>query len=162
MRDVELVLRWFSYRNFAPKYNGVLKDFLDQTTKFFNANWDSLKDDLSSQSSEFEASLAATRAIFGERDELRKWNGSNFENRINRAVFDVMTYYFADEKIRLAALNKAAEVKSAFQKECENNRDFLSSLETTTKSIDANRTRFSYWAQALSRVTGVAVQSPMQ
>jgi hypothetical protein len=33
MRDVELVLRYFAYRNFAAQYDGNLKKFLDSTTE---------------------------------------------------------------------------------------------------------------------------------
>jgi len=43
MRDVELVLRYYAYRNMARDYNGDLKDFLDRTTKIYNERWASLK-----------------------------------------------------------------------------------------------------------------------
>ncbi|MEW9808800.1 hypothetical protein ABUE31_22705, partial [Mesorhizobium sp. ZMM04-5] len=122
MRDVELVLRFFAYRNFIQNYSGDLKKFLDDTTKYFNENWDAENEKLSLQASDLDKSLIATRVIFGERAELRKWNGSMYEKRINRAVFDIMTYYFSEKTIRDAAVDKGAEIKIAFQKLCEENR----------------------------------------
>ncbi|WP_298808758.1 DUF262 domain-containing protein [uncultured Sphingomonas sp.] len=162
MRDVELVLRWFAYRNFAGAYNGDLKKFLDNTTSYFNKSWDATKDNLAEQAKELDAALGATRTIFGDRDELRKWNGRTYEKPINRAVFDIMTYYFSFPAVREEALKHSAELKAAFQYECDKNQDFLSSLEATTKSIDANRVRFGVWARVLTSVLGVAITSPME
>lgn len=162
MRDVELVLRWFAYKNFANEYGGELKRFLDETTLKFNKEWAQKRALLEKQAAEFDQSLAATRQIFGKEHELRKWNGNSFEKRINRAVFDIMTYYFSDKAIRTAAIQHAAQVKQAFQDECTDNQAFLSSLETTTKSIDANCMRFTTWAAILTRITGLPVIAPMK
>lgn len=162
MRDVELVLRWFAYKNFAGEYNGELKSFLDRATLHFNKNWNTSSEQLARQADEFENSLDTARAIFGDRDELRKWNGQSYEKPINRAVFDIMTYYFSDQATRDAAVAHAGDIKAAFQNECEGNRVFLSSLEATTKSIEANRVRFSVWAEILNRITGISVSSPIK
>lgn len=162
MRDVELVLRWFAYQNFAEKYNGQLKDFLDNATQDFNKNWNKVSALIIDQAEQFDLSLDATRMIFGVRDELRKWNGKAYEKPINRAVFDIMTYYFAKKEIREAAIIHAADVKKAFEQECDNNRSFLSAIEATTKSIEANKVRFSVWSRILSRITGLDIISPLR
>ncbi|MEW9838104.1 DUF262 domain-containing protein [Mesorhizobium marinum] len=161
MRDVELVLRFFAYRNFIQNYSGDLKKFLDDTTKYFNENWDAENEKLSLQASDLDKSLIATRVIFGERAELRKWNGSMYEKRINRAVFDIMTYYFSEKTIRDAAVDKGAEIKIAFQKLCEENRQFISAIESTTKSIEANAHRFRIWAATLSEILNLPIDSPI-
>lgn len=161
MRDVELVLRWFAYKNFAKNYNGELKTFLDRTTSQFNENWNAVKTSVVIQAAEFEKSLEATRQIFGKSGEIRKWNGSEYERPINRAVFDIMTYYFSDPTIRAEAIKNAAAVKKAFEDECDNNREFLTSLVATTKSINANKTRFKVWADILSKITGLPINSPI-
>ncbi len=161
MRDVELVLRYFAYRNFIRIYTGDLKRFLDDTTAKFNADWPNVKDEIYQQAKEFEKALKATREIFGERDELRKWNGKIYEKRINRAVFDIMTFYFSEEPIRKAAVEKREQVKGAFEELCAQNREFLSALETTTKSKEANRNRLSIWASQLSRVIDFPIVPPL-
>src|SRR6266436_10312195 len=68
--------------------------------------------------------------------------------RLNRAVFDILIYYFSDEAVRKSALAKKAKVKSAYEA-LSNNSAFIKSLETTTKSVDATRTRFLTWGQTL-------------
>lgn len=161
MRDVELVLRYFSYRNFADLYDGNLKKFLDETTKKLNSAWGDRSDDLRAQARGLDETLAAIREIFGERDECRKWNGREYEKPINRAVFDIMTYYLADPAVREAALTNGAGLKREFQRLCEEDRAFVSSVEQTTKSREANRTRFSTWARSLNRIAGTNVVSPI-
>ncbi|TRB03502.1 DUF262 domain-containing protein [Agrobacterium tumefaciens] len=161
MRDVELVLRYFAYRNFASRYSGDLKKFLDETTEIFNLEWSKSVAMLMEQGKSLEEALTSVRTIFGERDELRKWNGKTFERRINRAVFDIMAYYFSIPEIADASIAKSAQIKAEFQNLCEHNREFVASIESTTKSIDANRQRFGIWASALSAITGLDVRSPI-
>jgi hypothetical protein len=57
MRDVELVLRYFAYRNYIRNYSGDLKGFLDDTTKVLNADWPNVREKLLEQSNDFEKSL---------------------------------------------------------------------------------------------------------
>ena len=160
MRDVELVLRFFAYKNLASEYAGDLKEFLDNATKQFNRSWSKESEDLVLQAGELEAALKATRNIFGQRNELRKWNGKSYETRINRAVFDIMIYYFSISEIREAALQHSEAIKKQFQEQCSD-RFFLASLEATTKSKEANRVRFQTWASTLSAITGLKVASPI-
>ena len=94
MRDVELVLRYFSYRLFAGQYNGNLKHFLDHTAEFLNNNWSREHGTVDSMARGLEDAIEITRRIFGNKHEFRKWNGATYERRINRAVFDIMSYYF--------------------------------------------------------------------
>lgn len=161
MRDVELVLRYYAYKNMLASYTGDLKAFLDEATNAFNLRWSQAELMLREQGAALDQALEAIRQIFGERDELRKWNGSTFEKRINRAVFDIMVYYFSDPSIRSAALQKAEDVKVTFQELCEKNQDFIGALESTTKSKEANRVRFSVWAEALTNVLNIVVTSPL-
>ena len=160
MRDVELVLRYFAYANFAADYRGDLKKFLDFTTLNLNKNWAQVQERLDLQAEQFNAALVAVRTIFGERDELRKWNGVEFERKINRAVFDIMIYYLSIPDIRRAMLDKAPEIKEAFRHLCERNGNFRTALESTTKSMEANRTRFEAWANVVGRIINLPIRSP--
>src|SRR5258708_37710095 len=85
--------------------------------------------------------------------------GHNYETRFNRAVFDILIYYFSDEAVRKSALAKKAKVKSVYEA-LSNNSAFIKSLETTTKSVDATRTRFLTWGQTLGKALGVKVTLP--
>jgi len=146
MRDAELLLRHLAYKNFISDYSGNLKRFLDETTKRLNHTWDNMSARIENQANEYDNALQFTREIFGPRNYLRKWNGREYEKRINRAVVDIMTYYFSEEWIRDAAQTKKQNIERKFREMCERDATFLASLERTTKSIEANITRFRDWA----------------
>ncbi len=160
MRDVELVLRYFAYRNFAREYDGDLKRFLDNTTKRMNHDWPRVAGLLHEQADELDNALTRVREIFSDRNEVRKWNGRIYEKRINRAVFDIMSYYFSDPQIREASRGRERNIEDAFKRLCEVDRPFLASIEQTTKSREANRVRFLTWARVLSEVLERRVEAP--
>lgn len=160
MRDAELLTRWYALRYFAAEYTGDLKSFLDKSCETLNSQWVTTEAAVRSDLEQFELSVATAYKIFGE-SVFRKWAKGSYERLFNRAIFDVMTYYFGDPKIRDVAEANAPEVERAFKDLCEHNADFLSSVERTTKSIGATTTRLSVWADALSKVSGVKVTPPL-
>ncbi|MEL7686364.1 DUF262 domain-containing protein [Citromicrobium bathyomarinum] len=155
MRDAEILLRYISYRNFAEDYSGNLKQFLDETTRKFNENWEVSEDKVRNQMAEMEAAFAFTQKVFGKSDYLRKWNGEQFESRKNRAVFDIMLHWFSNDELRASLEGKEAEVVQAFKDLCESDPNFLAAIERTTKTTEANDWRFNKWADALSKISGV-------
>jgi hypothetical protein len=159
MRDVELLIRYYAYRNFVSDYPGNLKEFLDQTCKTLNVQWKHREGQLREQAEQLERAIKTVFKVFGPAGAFRKWDGTKFERSPNRAVFDVMTYYFSEPPLRKAARAASGDVKEAFKTLCGDDR-FRRSIETTTKSIEANSVRFSLWARTLSRVLGLKIQSP--
>jgi hypothetical protein len=159
MRDVELLVRFFAYKNFIGSYSGNLKDFLDSTCKELNKQWKTRQQELAGQARQLELSIKATFKIFAGV-AFRKWDGRAFERRLNRAVFDVMAYYFSEPTIRKAALSGRRQVREAFKDLCAKNERFRRSLETTTKSVEANMIRFSAWGRELNAVLGTKVRLP--
>jgi hypothetical protein len=161
MRDVELVLRYFAYKFFATEYGGNFKKFLDDATNKLNAQWRKDKERITDEASELEHALVFVRDIFGEGGASRKWTGDDYERRINRAVFDVLIYFFSDESIRKRAVKHKRRIENAFKRLCEDDEEFLSSIETTTKSQNANWTRFGTWAQSLNKILGTKLKNPI-
>lgn len=159
MRDAEIVLRFIAYKLYAPNYGGVLKQFLDDTTKSLNADWKKKQKLIEQVAGSLEDAINFTFEIF-EKSAMRKWNGEKFERPINRAVFDIMAYYFSNSNVREAAKGKGAEIVSRFKSLCTDDRDFLTSLESTTKSIEANSKRFATWGAALEDILGIKLAIP--
>lgn len=159
MRDVELFVRFFAFRKFLPRYNGNLKQFLDETCLSLNNNWHLEKASCHTSAAKLEAAIELTFEIFGKDGAFRKWTGDGFENRFNRAVFDVMIYYFADIKTKPTAA-VAKKIKSAFQQLCAEDTDFLKAIESTTKSIEATITRLEKWGDSLSEILRQKVKVP--
>lgn len=161
MRDTELALRFFAYHFFADLYTGNLKEFLDRAVENLNNDWENQKVAIVNAGAMMLRGLDAVRLVFGQKAELRKWNGQNYERRINRAVFDIMLFYLDDEKNIDDFVAHGEEIEAEFRRLCEEDRDFLNSIESTTKSQESNHIRFSTWASSLSKILGREIKSPL-
>lgn len=158
MRDVELFVRYIAFQYSLDTYTGNLKSFLDNECKQLNSKWTTDEPDIRHRAEQMETAIGVSYEIFGD-NAFRKYDGHNYETRFNRAVFDIITYYFAGEAMRKSALAKKAKVKTAYEA-LTTNAAFMKSIETTTKSVDAMRTRFHTWGQTLGKVLGVKVALP--
>ncbi|MGB5854621.1 MAG: DUF262 domain-containing protein [Oceanisphaera sp.] len=149
MRDSELLLRYLSLNNYLGQYTGNLKKFLDETCSKLNSEWNKLSQEIESQVVEFELAHEAVKSIFN-KNCYRKWTGGSYENRFNRAIYDIMTLSFSDKDVRQLAAGKEKLVENAFKELCSTNVDFKTSIETTTKSLGATHTRLSVWFKKLN------------
>jgi hypothetical protein len=57
MRDAELIVRYFAFRNFLPTYHGNLKAFLDETCATLNKDWKSFERTAEAQIKEMDSAL---------------------------------------------------------------------------------------------------------
>jgi hypothetical protein len=162
MRDVEIAIRFYAYKNFLSEYKGNLKQFLDDTCKKLNARWAKERVELEQQFDTMEEAISVTQKIFGPKYAFRKYANGVYETRINRAVFDIMLYFFSDKKIASLAQKKPDAVKQEFQDLCTNDNAFLSALETSTKIKTVVAKRMGAWAKALHTVTKIPVSSPLK
>jgi len=158
MRDVELFVRYIAFQYSLDTYNGNLKSFLDDECKRLNSRWATDEPDIRHKAEQMEAAINASYEIFGN-NAFRKYDGRSYETRFNRAVFDIIVYYFADDGIRKAGLAKKTKVKNAYEA-LSTNTAFVKSIETTTKSVDATRTRFRTWGQTLSNTLSINFTLP--
>lgn len=158
MRDVELFVRYIAFQYSLESYSGNLKKFLDDECQRLNQRWAVEEANVKQKATQMEEAISSAYEVFGE-NAFRKWDGKKFENRFNRAVFDITTYYFANERVRKRALSMRAKVNAGFQAVSEDPA-FLKSLETTTKSIGATATRFQLWGKRLMRTLGTQIDIP--
>jgi hypothetical protein len=153
MRDSELVLRFIAFDRAFDKYDGNLKKFLDDTTQFYETNWDSQGADLSDRFNRLNRALDASNQIFG-KTAFKKWLGNSYERRVNRAIFDAITRFFAETEIVNRSVAKASEVIAAYKDTCLDN-EFKDAIEKTTKSVPAMQTRIRLWGEQLAPVIGM-------
>jgi hypothetical protein len=153
MRDAELMVRYFGFVNFITSYNGNLKHFLDVTCKTLNGKWLTQKPMIEKQTQDLEGAFDTTFSIFTEKNAFRKWDAleGTYERRFNRAVFDVMTFYFCQPVVRKKLQGLEKQVEGDFKRICETNQEFVRSIETTTKSMDATVARLNIWGKALNK-----------
>lgn len=159
MRDVELVIRFFSFRNFIKHYTGKLKGFLDETSRALNEKWLDQHETIRKQAEELEEAILFTQEVFGEK-AFRKWVDGRFSSRFNRAVYDIMVYYFSIPDVRRELRKDLTQVESAFIELCEEDQDFLQSFEANASDLKKTVKRYQTWGEKLSTMVQVALPIP--
>lgn len=161
MRDVEIVIRFFANKYFLNNYDGNLKTHFDNTVKTLNDEWDNYKIKVTEDAKNFEKAISFTIKMYGNsKNSFSKWVDGSFQNNFNRAIFDIMVYYFSNPSILNCALDKQTEILNKFKDLCETDNEFLISFEHTTKSIKNTFKRLTTWGEALAEVLGTSMVIP--
>lgn len=162
MADVELAVRFLAFKDNEVIYQGDLKKFLDEICKKYNASFanPNIENDISVLLSQMNAAIDAGMTIFGESKFCRKVENGSYETRFNRAIFDVLVGMLSIPAFRVWALANRANFKAEYEK-LFLSENFRRSIETTTKSKESTRTRFTNAYQALSDASGVQLAIPL-
>lgn len=159
MRDIELVIRFFAFKYFISNYNGNLKKFFDETVEKLNNHWDQQEQGILNSSLELNNAIDFTYEVFGD-NAFRKWKDKMYQGRFNRAIYDIMVYYFSEPNIRNAAKGRYEQIEDRFRWLCVNDVEFLNSFETSTKNIGPTNKRYSTWGNTISEICGIKIQIP--
>ena len=160
MRDVEILIRFFAFAESIHEYNGNLKEFLDNTCKRYNDAWGHREAEIVELAQQCDQAVDMTIKIFGAHAFKRWRRSSGFESRFNRAVFDIMTYYFRHSGPRQHAAGREEAIKEAFKDLSETNDEFDEALQTTTKSTQATFERLHEWGNKLQSVLNCELDIP--
>lgn len=163
MSDVELSIRYLAFRDQQTQYAGDLKLFLDDFCK--NKNHQFLADpqeetNYLSLLSEMNDGINCGLTEFGDRDFCRKYSSQGYESRFNRAVFDVVVGALSRHDVRHWVKLNPGKLKSLYECVCETHPEFIKSVESTTKSPEANKIRFGIWYDAVATASGVRIPTP--
>lgn len=150
MRDSELVLRFVAFDTRFNEYDGNLKRFLDATAEYYEVPQSA--QELEDRLVRLDTALNATYRIFG-KNAFKKWTPEGPERRMNRAVFDCLARYFAEQDIADQSAAKIAEIVQAYQQLCSQPA-YKDAVEKTTKSLPATRYRLQSWGEALAGLLG--------
>lgn len=160
MRDIELMVRFFSFKYFINSYKGNLKLFLDESVYLLNQQWQDNRLEFELAAKSMDKGINTVNEIFGE-NAFKKYKLHSFDRRFNRAVFDIMVYYFSDEQIREMALRKRNLVLDGFKQLSNQDIAFVASFETSTKNIDQTSYRFTKWGEKLEEILGISINLPV-
>lgn len=159
MRDIELVVRFFAFKYFIAEYSGNLKNFFDETVNKLNHHWIQEERNIIQHAESLNQAISLCIDIFDGKP-FRKWKEGVFDKRFNRAIFDIMVYYFSNRAIFEAAENNKDSIKDAFIDMCSTDADFLASFEFSTKNIIPTQYRFCAWGNKLSSILGIPISVP--
>lgn len=163
MRDMEIATRFLGFHRFAERYAGNMKKFLNDTSQSFSRDFDSHLVQLENDWMQFEAGMSLARDIFGDYAFKSRQDGQ-YQRSPNRAVIDIMAYYFADPEVRSRITeSERLRIRSEFENLCDTNTKFMQSLQTSTKTTKSTSQRFHDWGDALRRVVGdVVCEFPLE
>jgi hypothetical protein len=160
MRDVEILLRYLAFHFFIDTYSGNMSKFLNDTTKWLNGSFEERKIEIDQAVKSFESALQAAIEIFTVRHVARTWNGHRFETGRNRAILDVLLFYFSDPAVREEAVHKKDAVVTEYKRLSEKDFRFRVSTFATTGSLSATQTRFKLWGESLRTILDTPVDIP--
>ena len=152
MRDVEIIIRYFCFKLFIEEYDGNLKNSFDNTVLKLNRDWDFLEQKIIDEANELNNAIDFTINLFGEKEAFSKWNGNSFQRNFNRAIFDIMVFYFSQPNIRESVQGREELVVNSFKQLCQNDSEFLISFEHTTKSVQYTEKRLNTWGTKLKEI----------
>ncbi|KAB8192574.1 DUF262 domain-containing protein [Nonomuraea phyllanthi] len=159
MVDAELLLRYLALRFSTHPYKGNLKKFLDDTCASFNKDWPKSRTRIETGLVDLESAISAGREIFGSH-LCRKWTRDRYERPFNRALFDIQMVSLTEQVVREEMLRNAEDVVEGFKLRCDHDSNFVRSITTTTKSVEAFLTRFEAWRDIVREATGRTFRIP--
>jgi len=155
MRDVELLVRFLSIQNFLSDYGGRMKSFLDESCLKLNAGWTSYEQVIQDQVKEFDLAVDLLISVIGEERIARKSGSRSF----NRAIFDTLAFYCANDRIRAGVVANTPAVLSAYEQVLKN-VEFIDAAESDTAGIPHTFDRFHIWGIQLRQATGLQFNIP--
>ncbi|PIQ20428.1 MAG: hypothetical protein COW65_15010 [Cytophagales bacterium CG18_big_fil_WC_8_21_14_2_50_42_9] len=160
MRDVEIVIRYYNFKLFLNQYDGNLKTAFDRTVQTLNKEWNTLQKTIIIEAQNLEKAISFTIDIFGKKEAFSKWTEKGFQGNFNRAIFDIMVFYFSNDKILRSSSDKGQQIVNTFKTLSGTDNSFLSSLEQTTKSLANTEKRLRTWGEALAQLLSFKIQVP--
>lgn len=162
MADVELTARHLAFADPQVKYSGNLKKFIDDVCVDYNDKFQDpdFIDTLNKGLDNFDLAVTAAIDIFGHKNVCRKYKEGRYDRLFNRAVFDVIVGSLATQQVRDWALQNRYAFEQAYVTLSSDDPKFVNSVESTTKSIEATRYRFSAWYDKFAEISNIRLAVP--
>ena len=141
-RDIENLLRIMSFVKYPQMYNGNLKKFLDDSMRRITSNWATEKNDINDIYKKINFAIDLLSKIFNDYTAIgRKYDGDEMLGRFNKVLFEVELFYFIhlDSSIE----NQKEQFIKGLKELCNNDAQFRDSIESSTKSMENYRVRYS-------------------
>lgn len=155
MKDIELALRYFSFKYNITNYTGNLKIFLDQTCEILNNQWIQYEQDIKESFVQFEKAIEFAYSIFASNSPFSRYAKGKCSNRFNRSIFELFTFYFSQARIREFVFSNKDEFVQKFI-EMNDNVEFVAAVSDTTKEVEKVAVRFTLFAELLGSLKGVS------
>lgn len=160
MTDVEIAIRHLAFSHSQILYEGDLRSFLDNFCSEANERFEPDNNIYQRQLDIMNEAIVLGMDIFTEKKFCRKFAEGDYENRFNRAIFDVLVGAFANREFYNFSRANKQVVKQAYEKLCTTDENFIRSIETTTKGIEQTRKRYTSWYSVVEEISGIKIKIP--
>lgn len=154
MKDIELALRFLAYKLYLEDFKGNLKVFLDESCKRINENWEQVKPKIEELFTQLEESITFSYSLLENNSPFSRYTNSKCNNRFNRPIFELFTYYFSESQIRDNVKECSKQFVDDFIK-LNDDADFISYISDTTKDIKKMAGRFEAFRELLSNIPSI-------
>lgn len=153
MKDVELALRYYGFKCYLEKHDGNLKKFMDDTCRTINKDWDSNVEWVEALFGQLEEAITFSADIMESRSPFSRYENGSFNNRFNKNIYELFTFYFSDSNIRKLVVEDRENFLELFKTMNEDEK-FLAAVNGTTKDIKKVSDRFDMFWSLLSKLNG--------
>lgn len=165
MRDVELVIRYYSFKLFLNEYAGKLKSFFDFTVDQLNEKWNTEEGLIKTEFVNLEDSIILCEKIFNE-DAFKVYDVENkvYKRQFNKSAYDLLTYFLSHEEVR-NELNKDESSVIDFKTLYESlfyDAKFTSDFQAHTTDLEKVKYRFSKMRDQLNEKYAVDLTLPFE
>lgn len=151
LRDIEVILRCISMILFFKDYKGNLKVFLDNTMGIVTHEWTKYEKNIYDLYDRINECLKILSDILGGYKAIgRKFTKDNPESRFNRVVLEVQLFFFVHLDLAIITPENGKIFVNNFKNLCQDDTDFRSSLESSTKNIESYKIRFSKFQKIIN------------
>lgn len=151
MRDLDLIIRFYSFGYRISQYKGDFKTFLDSTCDFFNSDWVRHESIIRERAVLLEKSITTVNQVF-KGNSFKRWEGDKYSSGFNKTIFDIMVFYLQNQDVRDQFVARGSQVISEFKNLCEKNPRFLKSISTNTNNLIQTSARFVLWGMSLRKI----------
>ncbi|WP_028844908.1 GmrSD restriction endonuclease domain-containing protein [Thermodesulfovibrio thiophilus] len=160
MRDVELVLRFASfYHSTYLNYKPPMRKFLNNDMEKYQYITD--KDSIELRTV-FKNSVTIIKSLLDKHAFKRFYKGNEKNpngywepKKFNASLYDILMFSFAREDKNKVYQNLDS-IREALVYLMTNDQEFIDSIELSTSTVQAVRTRFDKWRLALQEIIGIS------
>jgi hypothetical protein len=164
MKDVELVLRWAAfYINSYLNYKPPVKSFLNNNM----IEYQYIKSDKANElRKSFKNAVMIIRSLLDKQSFKRFYKGNEKNpngywepKQFNYSLYDILMWVFSREDKNIIYQNMDS-IREELIYLMTNDKDFIDSIELSTSSVQAVKTRFRKFEVAMENVIGIAQREP--
>ena len=156
MKDVELVVRYFSFKHFRNEYSNSLNDFFNYTCKYFNKYWSEKESLIKEDCEKLNTSIQFVFAQLGnnafraylQNKETKEWKFGP----TNRPMFDLLSVVFSEEEYRKKIIDNNINLEALIIELFTTNEKFYDAFLPTTHSKEKTERRYNLFLERLNNI----------